>query len=114
MGAAVGNPLRGSPEMLRGIRTPGPPLLSPRQELVGGWPLPLIIGQRAHQADVRGGKGIGLAQLTQGDVLRRPFTDPAYRTKPQNCFVEAALCPEEIRISDDRGGDGGERRGSAP
>src|SRR5260370_3565850 len=107
-------PLRDSPEMLRAIRTPGPPLLSPRQELIGCWPLPLTIGQRAHQADVRGGKGIGLAQLTQGNVLRRPFTDPAYRAKPLNCFVEAAVCTEEIRIGDDRGSDSRKRGGPAP
>lgn len=91
--------------MLRGIPTPRTPFLGSRLELVGCRPSPSIVCQRAQQADVRGGKGIRLAQLTQGDVLRRPFANPAYRAKLLDGLGESTVCPEEIRIGDDRSGD---------
>ena len=67
------------------------------------------IGQRAHETDIAGRKRIGLAQLTQGDVLRRPFADPAYGLQPLNRVVEPAAGTQQIGIGDDSGGDGGER-----
>jgi hypothetical protein len=54
--------------MLRGIRAPGPPPLGAGEQLAGVLPPPLCIDHRAYQADVGGGKGIGLAQLAHGDV----------------------------------------------
>jgi hypothetical protein len=53
-----------SPEMLRGVGTPGPPLLGALQELRSGGAPTIIVGQCASQPDIRGGKGIRLPQLS--------------------------------------------------
>jgi hypothetical protein len=49
-----------------------------------------LTGDRAHETDIGSGKGVPLAQLAQGDVLRRPFPDTANRLQPSDGIVEPA------------------------
>ena len=60
--------------MLRGVGTPWPPWFGAFQQLRGGGAPAINIRQGASQPYIRGGEGIRLTQLTQGDVLRRPLT----------------------------------------
>ena len=57
-----------------GVRAPGTPG-SARPRALRRGPHAALVGQRAHQADVGGGEGVGLAQRAQGDVLRGPLAD---------------------------------------
>ena len=86
--------------MLSRIGTPGSPLVGSAKELTGRPPASFQISQRAHETDVGGRKGIGLAQLPQGDVVRGPFANPAYGLQPLDRLLEPAAGAEEIGIGD--------------
>ena len=64
----------------------------------------LPAGHGAHETDVGGRKGVRLAQLTQSDVLRRPFADAADRAQPFYRIIESASRIEEMRVCYRRGG----------
>jgi hypothetical protein len=86
--------VRGSPQVLRGIGAPRPPLLGPRQQLDRGGPTSLSVSQRPHQSDIRGGESVRFAQLTQRDVLRCPFAHPWYRADVLYGLGEATAYPK--------------------
>src|SRR6185312_6468346 len=78
----------GRPQMLRRIGAPGPPRLGTPDEI--GRRRPLAVDQRgaAQQADIGSGKGVGLAQRAQRDVLRRPFADAADGAQPLHRLLD--------------------------
>ena len=79
----------------------------------GGRPPALRIDHRAHQADVGGGKGVGLAQLAQRDVLGRPLADPGSARKRGDRLVEVGA-GAKIADRPRRRAPGGQRRAARP
>ena len=61
-------------------------------------PAPFPTGDRTHETDIGGGKGVWLAQLAQSDVLRRPFPYTTNRPQPPDGIVERACRVEEMRV----------------
>ena len=92
-------PTLGRPQMLRGVGAPRPPGLGAGEQLGRGRPRAVDRGERAQQADVGGGKGVGLAQRAQRDVLRRPFADRRGSARSRAIALSSvAERPEELRI----------------
>jgi hypothetical protein len=100
--------------MLSRVGTPRSPDLRPGEQGAGSGPLSCRIRQGALQADVAGGKCIGLAQFPHRDVLRRPLANAWERTKVRHTFSEAAAGAEYARIRDNRRREGRERRCAHP
>src|SRR5688572_19243455 len=65
------------PEVLGGVRAPGPPRLRPRQQVRRRRPRARAVGGAAQQADVARGERVRLAQRADRDVLRGPLADAA-------------------------------------
>ncbi len=65
----------------------------------------LAAGDGAQQPNIRSRKSIGLTQLPERNVLRRPFADAADRTQPFDRLVEVAISVEHMRIGHHRSGD---------
>ena len=76
-------------------------------------PPPFPIGDGAHQAEVRSGKRVRLAQLAQRDVLCSPFTDTVNRTQSPDRIVKPAICFEQLMVGDRGGGNRRQRRRAA-
>src|SRR5262245_19894638 len=64
----------GRPEMLRRIGAPGTPGFGAAFEFRRARARAVVRGA-AQQADIAGGKSIGLAHSAKRDVMRRPFAD---------------------------------------
>src|SRR5258708_39215789 len=85
------------PEMLRGIGAPRTPRLGTVEQI--GRRRPRAVDRRAaQQADIGSGKGVGLAQGAQRDVMRRPLADAADRAQPRDRLVDRAERAEELRV----------------
>src|SRR6185437_15692074 len=61
--------------MLRCVAAPGTPLLAARQQLRGRKRRAEYLLRVAQDADVGGGKGVGMMQAAERDVLRGPLAD---------------------------------------
>ena len=70
-------------------------------------------GDRAQEPEIGGGKRVGLAQLPERDVLRRPLADAADGAQPFHRIIEPAICIEHMRIGYGRGRHRGKRGGPA-
>lgn len=92
--------------MLGGVRAPRPPLLRLCQQLVDTRPTAVTVSGRAHQPDVSSWESIRFPKLTQSDVLRGPLSYTAYLSQLFDRFLEADVCPEQVRVRDHRGRHG--------
>src|SRR5579864_6450543 len=59
---------------------------------------PFTIGNGTDEADVGGRKSIRLPQLTQSDILCRPFSDAANGPQPSYGIIEVRIRIEKMRI----------------
>ena len=71
---------------------------------------PIGIGEGARDVDVGGGKRIGLAQQSRGDILRRRLIDAANGPQSFGGLLQPAMSAEQIGISDHRRRNRGNRR----
>jgi hypothetical protein len=49
-----------------------------------------IVGERAHQADIGGGEGVGFPVLAEGDIIRGPIADPPDRAQLFDGVLQAS------------------------
>src|SRR5262245_41749779 len=87
--------------MKRGIRAPGTPALGASEHLLRCRAHTLRVRERAHQCDVADWKGIGLAELTHGDVVRSPLADALQRTELLDRVVETRVRICSVHTWDD-------------
>src|ERR1700759_1461425 len=91
--------------MLRGVGAPRSPGVGAVEELRAGMLAAFAAGDGAQKPEIGGRKGVGLAQLPERDVLRRPFADPADGAKPFHRIVKPAIAVKQMRIGDSGGRD---------
>src|ERR1700728_2096755 len=97
------------PQVLGGVSSPRTPSISAIKQLGRGSLASFPTGKGAHEADIGCRKGVGLAQLPQSNVLRRPFADAADRPQSLYRLIETAAGVEEMRVGDCGRSHGGKR-----
>ncbi len=90
------HPTQGSPQHLRRIPSIRPPSFSPQQQLLRCHRPTLQCRQRIDQPHITIGKPVHLSQLTQGNVLRRPVTNPVQGQQPRYAPFPAGLKQSRI------------------
>ena len=93
------------PEMLRCVAAPGTPLFTACEQLRGRERLAEEMLRVAKDADVGGGKGVGMMQAAERDVLRGPLADAGNGAQAGDAFLQRVGGFKEIGL-----GDGGTRK----
>src|SRR6266545_8103178 len=74
--------------MLRSVSAPRSPAMRARLKLRGSRSRAVGLGGAAQETNVASGERIWIAQRTQGNVVRRPFADPADRAEPSHGVLD--------------------------
>src|SRR6185437_2162455 len=98
--------------MLRCVAAPGTPLLAARQQLRGRKRRAEYLLCVAQDADVGGGKSVGMMQAAERDVLRGPFADAGNGAQTVDALLQRVREIKEVGLGY---GGAGERleRGTA-
>jgi len=86
--------------MLGCVGAPGAPLFRLRQHLFDSGSATIAVRNGTQQPNVSRWKRVRLPQLTQGNVLRRPFPDTAYRAEPLDGFLQAEVRSKQAGARD--------------